>query len=253
MKGDDRLDALQMTFADIHCHTLWGVDDGAKDAESMQKMLDAQYEEGVRYLCFTPHYHPGYYGHNEERAERAFAEAVSYCEKYPDLRLLLANELHYAPECLSWIKGKTCRRLGQTRCVLIDFRENEDEEAIVHGLSRLVNAGYVPILAHAERYLHLNVATVGLLKQDGVLVQVNAASCLGGFGIRARAQARRMLAKRMVDFVSSDAHNLTSRPPQLQRGYQYIAKKYGAEYATYVCRDHAVARFFDKERKENEP
>ena len=242
-----------MTFADIHCHTLCGVDDGARDEETMQKMLDAQYEDGIRYLCFTPHYHPGYYGHNEERVDRAFALAVEYCKKYPDLQLLLANELHYAPECLSWIKAKTCRRVGRTRCILIDFKENEDEGNIVHGLSRLINAGYIPILAHTERYFQLNVATVRLLKQDGVLIQVNVASCLGDFGIHARAQARRMLANKMVDFVSTDAHNLTDRASHFQKGYRYIAKKFGAEYAAYVCRDHAKEMFFDKERIENQP
>lgn len=239
---------MDRIFADIHCHALYGVDDGAKDEATMQKMLDAEYEDGVRYLCFTPHYHPGYYGSNEGRAEQAFSRAVEYCAKYPDLRLLLANELHYAPECISWLKAKLGRRVGHTRYVLVDFSEAESRTVIVKGLSRLISSGYIPILAHAERYKQLNTATVKTLKQDGILVQINAGSCFGDFGIRARLQAKSMLTKKLVDFVSSDAHNLTDRAPQLQKGYRYIAKKYGAEYADYICCEHAAALFFEKER-----
>lgn len=235
-------------FADIHCHALCAVDDGAKDEATMQKMLDAEYEDGVRYLCLTPHYHPGYYGSNEEQAERAFSRAVEYCKKYPDLHLLLANELHYAPECISWLKEKRCRRVGHTRCVLVDFSETEYKSVMVKALSRLNGSGYIPILAHAERYKNLDVTTVKTLKQDGVLIQINSGSCFGDFGIFARAKAKRMLAKKLVDFVATDAHNLTERAPQLQKGYRYIAKKYGLEYADCICGEHAIRLFFEKER-----
>lgn len=240
---------MDMTiFADIHCHALCEVDDGAKDEAMMQQMLDAEYADGVRYLCFTPHYHPGYYGYNEVRAEQVFARAVEYCAKYPDMRLLLANELHYTPECVSWLKAKLCRRVGHTRYVLVDFNDAEDRDVIVKALSRMSSSGYTPILAHAERYRKLNVATVKTLKQDGILIQINSGTCFGDFGLRARVQAKQMLSKKLVDFVATDAHNLTNRAPQLQRGYRYIAKKYGTEYADDVCREHAVNLFFEKER-----
>ena len=238
-----------MTFADIHCHVLYDVDDGAKNEEMMQKLIDAEYEEGVRYLCFTPHYHPGYYGYNGASSEQAFANAVEYCKKYPDMSLMLANELHYAPECLSWLKEKICHRIGHTRFVLVDFNEAEEERTIVMGLSRFINAGYIPILAHAERYGNLKVGTVKVLRQDGILVQINSGSCFGDFGVKAGVKAKKLLAKKMVDFVSTDAHDLDDRAPQFKKVYQYIEKKYGQGYAGFICRDHAVELFFDQ-RKE---
>lgn len=241
-----------MTFADVHCHVLCGVDDGAKNEEMMQALLDAEYAEGVRYLCFTPHYHPGYYGYNQEPSERSFELAVRYCaEKYPDMRLMLANELHYAPECLSWLKEKICHRIGHTRFVLVDFSEAEEERVIVKGLSRFINAGYIPILAHAERYYSLRVGTVKTLRQDGILVQVNAGSLFGNFGVKAGVKAKKLLAKKLVDFISTDTHDLDDRAPQMKKAYQLIEKKYGSGYAGFICRDHAVELFFDEERKSN--
>ena len=241
-----------MTFADIHCHALCGVDDGSKSEEMMQQLIDAEYDEQVRYLCFTPHYHPGYYGNNESRAEESFSRAVEYCkQKHPDMQLLLANELHYSSECFSWLKSKTCRTLGGTRFVLVDFRENEEAGKIVQRTARLIGSGYKPILAHAERYFNLSLSNLKAMRQDGILIQVNCGSCLGKFGFRAKRQAKKLLALKMVDFISTDAHNLQDRAPQFLECYRMISKKYGTDYASYICRDHAVSLFFDKERNPN--
>ena len=105
-------------------------------------------------------------------------------------------------------------------------------------------AGYVPILAHAERYMKLSVGAIKMLKQDGILVQINAGSCFGTFGARARHLAKKILALRLADFVGSDGHNMNDRSPEIRRCYEFIAKKYSREYADFVCRDNAVSLFF---------
>lgn len=111
-----------VTFADIHTHLLSGVDDGAKDEDEMLAILDAAYQSGTRLLCCTPHFHPGYWGHNRERSAAAYDRLTAAArDRYPDLRLHLGNELRYSPECVSWLRDGDCRTLGQTRCVLVDF------------------------------------------------------------------------------------------------------------------------------------
>lgn len=233
-----------VSFADIHCHALCGVDDGARDEERMHSMIDAEYGEGVRYLCVTPHYHPGYYGRNEEQTEKSLAIALAYANRYPDLHIIPGNELHYASECLDWLRQGMCRGVGNSRYVLVDFRERARESLIVDAMSRICNGGYTPILAHAERYKNLKLMTAKVLKQDGILIQVNSGSILGNFGWSARTRARRLLSHRLVDFLSTDAHNLSNRAPQFLRAYEWIQKKYGTDYATYICREHAVKLFF---------
>lgn len=51
---------------------MFGVDDGAKDEDEMLAILDAAYQSGTRLLCCTPHFHPGYWGHNRERSAAAY-------------------------------------------------------------------------------------------------------------------------------------------------------------------------------------
>lgn len=132
---------------------MFGVDDGAKDEDEMLAILDAAYQSGTRLLCCTPHFHPGYWGHNRERSAAAYDRLTAAArDRYPDLRLHLGNELRYSPGCVSWLREGDCRALGQTRCVLADFSSDAPARLIESGLGSLLNAGYTPVLAHAERY-----------------------------------------------------------------------------------------------------
>ena len=140
-----------MVFADIHSHILWNVDDGASSEGMMYQMVDKVYADGVRLLCLTPHFHPGYFGDNRQKSEESFAQLRAYVsEKYPDMELLLGNELRYSPGCGVWLKEGACRTLNGFDLVLVDFAAYEKGSQIVCGLNRLMSMGYVPILAHAE-------------------------------------------------------------------------------------------------------
>lgn len=229
-----------MTFADVHIHALYGVDDGPKDMESMCEIVDASYGDGVRYMCLTPHYHPGYYGNNGEKAKAAYEKLKGYCaEKYPDLKLMLGNELHYERGCINWLAAGACNMMGDTHFVLVDFSDGEKKDVITKMLDRLLNAGYTPILAHAERYGSLSLGLIDEYRQNGVIVQMDAQSVFGGFGFWVKRFANKLLAARLVDIVSTDAHNVSSRPPQMSKCYEYIKKKCSERYADSLCFERA--------------
>lgn len=227
-----------MKFADLHIHALCGVDDGAKTEEEMFRLTDAAYADGAGMLCLTPHFHPGYFGDNQKKGEDAFRILKQYAaETYPDLMLQLGNELRYSRDCISWLDDGACRTLGAGNRVLVDFSRGESQKSIVGGLDRLLNGGYAPVLAHVERYdsLRGNQKVLRELRDNGVLLQVDSQSIFGGFGLGTCAWARRILCEKMADVVASDAHDLRSRPPGLNRSFHYITKKCGADYAAAVC------------------
>lgn len=233
-------------FSDIHTHLLYGVDDGAKTEKDMFSMIDTAYSEGTRQICFTPHYHPGYYGNNKEKSETVFETVKEYCHaKYPDMVLALGNELHYNQNCVSWIRDGLCRCMNDTRYILVDFHEKSSAKEIMMGLEKILSSGYLPILAHAERYSALNIARIREIKQNGVLIQVNSGSLFRDFGLLADWKAKKILALRLVDFISSDAHNLKSRPPYVKHCYDYVAKSYGREYADLICMENAKKLIFN--------
>ena len=46
-------------IADIHCHILPYVDDGAEQLEESISILESQFQQGVRVICATPHLRKG--------------------------------------------------------------------------------------------------------------------------------------------------------------------------------------------------
>lgn len=234
---------MSMTeFADMHIHLLAGTDDGARTAEEMKQMIDHAYRSGTRVICCTPHFHPGYFGDNAEKVRKRFASLKEYVSaQYPDLELYLGNELRYSPECLEWLNFGQCNTLNGTDYLLIDFSETERERTITAALYQLLNAGWQPVLAHAERYSSLH-GRLDLLQQyleNGIVLQADTQSVFRKFGFRIRRQCLRLLDRHMIDLFSSDAHNCGSRPPEMDACYAYIRKKYGKSYADRLFYDNA--------------
>ncbi len=243
-----------MEFADIHIHALYGVDDGSKNEKETTQMLDAIYADGVRYLCFTPHFHPGYFGDNYEQINQAYHKIRSYAnQRYPDLQLFLGNELRYDKGSISWLKEGHCRTMNHTRYVLVDFSERESEKAIIAGLEHLLNSGYVPILAHAERYAKLDFRTKRIreFKENGVWIQLDIQSLYGDFGLAAARRAKAILSNHLADFVATDAHDLVHRPPGLSRGYRYISQNYGESYAAALFKGNALQILYGNANEED--
>ena len=52
---------------DIHCHLLYGVDDGAKTIEESVAMLEAAKEQGISAMILTPHYRHGMFAYPKGR------------------------------------------------------------------------------------------------------------------------------------------------------------------------------------------
>ena len=220
---------------------LFGVDDGARDEDMMRELLDLAVRDGTDAVCFTPHYHPGYYGDNGAQTDAAFALARQYAaERYPALRLALGNELHYDPGAAEWLRAGQARTLCGSRYVLVDFRDGEAAFTIDRAMTQLLSLGYTPVLAHVERYrvLHGRLRSVEDMMTRGVLMQLDAQSVLGDFGAPTRRMARALLRRGMADLICSDAHDPVRRPPQLSRCRALVEQKYGEEYAELLFRDN---------------
>lgn len=241
-----------MEFTDIHIHALCGVDDGANTEQDMYAMLDNSYRDGVRQILLTPHFHLGYFGNNREKTHNIFdvIHTELHC-KYPDLQIGLGNELRYSDGCISWLQDGLCDTLNGTEYVLIDFHSDADPKTIHRGLDRLMNAGYMPVLAHVERYPHFyrNLKELVSIKMNGVCFQMDAQSVFGAYGLAARIRCERLIKKNLVDFVGSDAHDLRGRPPGISRCYSYIKKVSGEKYAKAICCENAKKLFFDSNDK----
>jgi len=205
-------------FFDLHSHMLCGVDDGAKSPEEMFAMLEASYEDGVRALCLTPHFSPYHFGDTTESSKRSFAILKEYvAEKHPDMKLYLGHELGYYHGCLAALESGECRRINQSRYVLVDFPASVDFYELNSAVDRLQRAGYFVILAHTERYacLHKERGWIEDFVDNGGIVQLNASSACGSWGKSVEKQWKKLVKHGLVHIISSDGHGLERRSPKI--------------------------------------
>lgn len=221
-------------FVDIHTHILPGVDDGAQDLSQSLALLKSAYSQGTGALILTPHYRGRYQKNVSSRLNRVFRELLEAAQKEcPGLQLYLGCEVGYELDVSEKIASGKVLTLNGTQYVLLEFQKGTFHTRILDGVLEVLNFGYIPIIAHAERYdafrEHPQLAEE--VTRLGALLQLNADSILGKCGFRISRYCHKLLKKRLAHFVATDAHELKSRKPDLKLCYEKLQKKYGKEYA----------------------
>lgn len=221
-------------FVDIHTHILPGVDDGARDLSQSLELLKAASGQGIGAVLLTPHYRGRYQGNVRGKLTAVFEElckaAKSVC---PDLELYLGCEVGYELDVSEKITEGSVLTLNNTHYVLLEFQEKSFRSRIMDGVLEVLNFGYIPIIAHAERYeaFRNRPQLVEEVAELGALVQINAQSVMGKGGFGVKRFCHKLLKAHLVHFVATDSHDMKERRPELKLCYQFIRKKYGQAYA----------------------
>lgn len=222
---------------DVHSHLLAGVDDGAKSRKMTSKLLREEYRQGVRTIFVTPHYRRGMFETPMDVIDAEFAwlqeEAADIA---PDLRVVLGCEFHACMDMVSLLQQGERPALGYSRCVLIEFSDRHDFRMMQERVYALLSAGYVPIIAHAERYSALYGYTERLeeLIDMGAYIQMNADSVLGLAGWRMKWFCRRVMKRDLLHLIGSDAHDMGKRAPHMKWCADYVTKVMGRRYAKKI-------------------
>ena len=100
------------------------------------------------------------------------------------------------------------------------------------------SCGYIPIVAHPERYACVQEDCLwgqkSLLleaREKGALFQVNKGSLAGKHGEKSLQTSEWMLEQDLVDFIASDAHHPRFRNAGLWNVEKYIRKEFGPDRA----------------------
>lgn len=80
---------------DIHCHVLYGVDDGAKDELTSRAMIELMALSGVESVIATPHYRSSMFFYPREEIEEAYERLREYASSlgvrlFPDVSIMSA-------------------------------------------------------------------------------------------------------------------------------------------------------------------
>ena len=231
-------------IADIHCHILPYVDDGAPVASESEALVESEYQAGVRSICCTPHLRYGMFATPDEVIKDQFGKLKERTRQaaFPEeIRLFLSREYHADRLLLERLEKDQILPLGKGH-LLLEFSNRHPLEDIHWFIRTVRDAGYTPLVAHAERYRLLWESTdlVEELISLGAKIQMNCSSLHGREGHKQASYCKKLLKKQLVYVVASDAHDTEGRPPELHLAADYLIRKYGEEYAGQILSENPL-------------
>lgn len=195
-------------FTDWHCHLLPGVDDGVQTMEESLQILSLYEELGISEVWLTPHIMEDMPNRTEDLKER-FAELDAAYQGNITLHLAAENMLDNLFE--ERLKKNDLLPLGNDgKHLLVETSYFNPPMGLNNILLRIKAKGYVPILAHPERYVYMDEDDYRQLKAMNVLFQLNLPSIVGGYGAEVGKKARWLLKNCLYNLSGSDTHRLSA-------------------------------------------
>ncbi len=218
---------------DIHAHIIPALDDGPADMEASVALGAIAEREGIRAMISTSHstevLQVGHAGMRKRLAEvkKAWREAML------NIRLELGVEIYLRPDTVDDLRAGRLWSLAGSRYVLVEVPYQPWPTYADDALYALQLAGYVPVLAHPERYVAIqeDLNKMYELSQRGILGQVTAAALLGEHGTATKKCAEMLMRHDMVQFIATDSHSAKWRSPKVREALILAEDMIGQERA----------------------
>lgn len=226
---------------DIHSHILPGIDDGAQTVEDSINMAKLAVEEGITKIIATPHHQNGKYTNKKQNIIERVSElnVVLQKENIP-LEVLPGQETRIYGELIEDINKGDILPLNQTNYLFIELPSGHIPRYTEQLLFDVQLKGLTPIIVHPERNAGVmeNPDKLLNLVKKGALTQVTAGSVVGYFGKKIQKLSMQLIEANLTHFISSDAHNITSRSFHIRESISEINKEFGQQ-AVYYFKENA--------------
>lgn len=215
---------------DMHCHIIPNVDDGARNISETIEMAKRAVACGYSGIFATSHFIDDNYCVRKNEVESSvFAINKMLKEKKIDLTIYPGNEIYYRDDILSLIKNKEACTLNGSKYILIELPMNSEVLSFDNTIKGLLQIGYVPILAHPERYsfVQKNIKYLLPFIKEGLLIQCNISSINGTYGKSAKNTLKKLLKYDMVHLFGTDAHSPSSVYDNFEKAMNKVKKIVG--------------------------
>ncbi|GIZ07444.1 tyrosine-protein phosphatase [Flavobacterium sp. UMI-01] len=203
-------DLIPDNHIDIHSHLLPGIDDGARNFEETVLMIKALQKLGITDFITTPHIIQHVWENTHEQIQTNRDQTVRDLEQQQiQLPFKAAAEYLMDDQFVKLFESHDLLTL-KDNYVLVEMSYINAPIQLYSILFDLQVAGYIPVLAHPERYLfyHKNPEEFKKLKKAGCKFQLNLLAVTGYYGKEVAAVAETLLKNGQYDFVGTDAHHL---------------------------------------------
>jgi protein-tyrosine phosphatase len=160
------------------------------------------------------------------------------------LRILPGADVHFSSDILQrYEKGEIVTVNDQGRYLMVEFASQGIPFQAEEVLFKLLTKGIIPIISHPERNMEIGQRPQRYYEmiRMGCLGQVTAMSLTGEFGSGVRRIAEKLLLKRLIHIIASDAHSPDGRPPVLSAAMKAAEKIVGKEEARKMVTEYPAA------------
>ena len=172
------------------------------------------------------------------------------------LRVLPGADVHFSSDILQrYEKGEIVTVNDRGRYLMVEFAFQGIPYQAEEVLFQLLTKGIIPIISHPERNMEIGQRPQRYYEmiRMGCLGQVTAMSLTGEFGSGVRRIAKKLLSKRLLHIIASDAHSIDRRPPILSAAVGVAEKMVGKEEAYKMVTDYPQAVLDGKKPNVPEP
>ena len=244
---------------DIHNHLLPGVDDGSRTIEESIKLIKNLKKIGVSDIVLSSHYIKGTKYEFNVLVRNNILKELKEALNDSEINLYLGNEVYLSDEIIDLYKNHEISTINGSKYILVELPLSGYSRSFSRTLCELENYGFIPIIAHPERYrfIQKDKKRITELLEFNSLLQINVDSLIGKYGSKAKKVAKWLLKNNLVQFVGTDIHHIEySR--HLKKAYKKLKKMVGEQKfqeLTYynprnVLADRQVAGNLDYFRKE---
>lgn len=215
---------------DLHNHLIPGVDDGAVDLAESVQMVRQYLESGYRGAVCTSHYYPGGYETTRQLIDEGIGRlSQALLRQGLEFDLYPGNELFLDMNTLEKLNAEEVYSLNNSRFVLLELPFQTEPNYGMNMVYQLQLKGYVPILAHCERYTYVQKNTDWLLEyiRKGCLIQGNLSSLRSPEDSSTRKTLLELMDRHMIHFLCTDAHGTQLRSPAVADLFPQLKERLG--------------------------
>lgn len=200
---------LSMLAIDLHSHLIPGIDDGSKTVEESLIMLKQLATLGYKKVITTPHVMSDYYPNNRKSIMDGLAN-LNLAIKTAGLAIELEAAAEYFVDdyFMELLRTEEPLLTFSGKHILIEFSMMGESVDPLDIIFKLTARGYIPILAHPERYLYYQ-SRLNIFKEiynQGCRMQVNLLSLCGHYGSKQKDLGWKLLKMGIVDYLGTDTH-----------------------------------------------
>lgn len=223
-------------YADLHCHLLWGIDDGAKSPEESLAMARALVALGFDAVAPSPHARPEYPDQAAVDARRAEVQAL-LAQSGVALKLWPGAEHVFDEGFVQRALGPGNRSINGSRYILVEAPYVGTIPGFADLIYRLRIKGLTPVIAHPERCAQFEQqGQAAEAARVGAALQLDVGALTGRYGKVARKLALQFLEQDLYAIAATDLHSPVGAEDWVGRSLRELEKEVGQS---------RVARLFD--------